>query len=51
MGDAAVYEKQALVLINRGNATGADIYHLSEEIIRSVEEKFSVHLVREVNVF
>lgn len=51
VGDAAVYEKQALVLINRGNATGADIYHLSEEIIRSVEEKFSVHLVREVNVF
>lgn len=51
MGDAAVYEKQALVLINRGNATGADIYHLSEEIIRSVEEKFGVHLVREVNVF
>lgn len=51
IGDAAVYEKQALVLINRGNATGADIYHLSEEIIRSVEEKFGVHLVREVNVF
>ena len=51
LGDAAVYEKQALVLINRGNATGADIYHLSEEIIRSVEEKFGVHLVREVNVF
>ena len=51
IGDAAVYEKQALVLVNRGNATGADIYHLSEEIIRSVEEKFGVHLVREVNVF
>ncbi len=51
MGDAAVYEKQALVLINRGHATGADIYHLSEEIIRSVEERYGVHLVREVNVF
>lgn len=51
IGDAAVYEKQALVLINRGNATGADIYRLSEEIIRSVEEQFGVHLVREVNVF
>lgn len=51
IGDAAVYEKQALVLINRGHATGADIYHLSEEIIRSVEETFGVRLTREVNVF
>lgn len=49
-GDLGVYDKQALVLVNYGNATGRDIYHLSEEIMRSVFEKFGVELEREVNV-
>lgn len=51
LGDAAVYEKQALVLVNKGRATGEEIFRLSEEIIRSVKEKFGVTLSREVNVF
>jgi len=48
IGNVGVYEKHALVLLNHGDASGADIKHLAENIIDSVFKKFNVRLEPEV---
>lgn len=49
LGPAAVHDKQALVLVNRGGATGADIVALSDAVRASVREKFGIDIHPEVN--
>ncbi|MFN4769822.1 MAG: UDP-N-acetylmuramate dehydrogenase [Candidatus Kapaibacterium sp.] len=49
-GDAGVYEKHALVLVNHGHATGAEIRALAQEVQNTVREKFAVHLEMEVRI-
>jgi UDP-N-acetylmuramate dehydrogenase len=48
-GRAAVYEKQPLVIVNQGNASGRDIANLAAEICKTVKEKFGIDLRPEVN--
>lgn len=49
-GQAGVWKHQALVLINRQNASGQEIYKLSVQIIEDVKNKFGIVLEREVNL-
>ena len=49
LGPAAVHDKQALVLVNLGNATGHDIVVLSEAVCQSVFSKFGIEIHPEVN--
>ncbi len=49
-GRVGVHPKQALVLINIGGATGAEVMALAAEIIERVKELFGVELSPEVNI-
>lgn len=50
IGRAGVHSRQALVLINRGNAAGADVIYLADTIIADVKARFGVCIEPEVNI-
>ncbi|WP_394148644.1 UDP-N-acetylmuramate dehydrogenase [Shewanella atlantica] len=50
VGDAAVHEQQALVLINKGQASGRDILQLAMRVIETIKNKFDVILEAEPRI-
>ena len=50
LGRAGVHDKQALVLVNRGGATGEEIVNLCETIRKDVKLKFGIDIHPEVNL-
>ena len=50
MGRAGVHDKQALVLVNCGGATGEDIVSLCRQIQHDVKAKFGIDIYPEVNI-
>lgn len=50
LGKAAVHNKQALVLVNCGGATGSEVVQLYKTIQHDVKQKFDIEIKPEVNI-
>ena len=50
LGAVSMYEKQALVLVNHGGATSADILNLISSVQKAVRDKFGLDIEPEVNI-
>lgn len=50
LGRAAVYDKQALILVNNGGATGKDVVRLMQAVQSDVKGKFGLDIKPEVNI-
>jgi len=51
VGNTGAHAKQALVLVNYGNAKGSEVKELAAAIQQSVKEKFGIEIEAEVNIY
>ena len=49
-GHVGVHERQALVLVNRGGATGSEVLAFARKVQQAVHERFGVEIDTEVNI-
>ena len=49
-GQVGVHEKQALVLVNFGGASGGDVIALARKVQTCVHDKFGIEIAAEVNI-
>ena len=49
-GNVGVHERQALVLVNLGGATGGEVIAFAHKVVAKVKEKFGIEISPEVNV-
>ena len=49
-GNVGVHERQALVLVNLGGATGGEVIAFAQKVVAIVKEKFDIEISPEVNV-
>lgn len=49
-GNVGVHERQALVLVNLGGATGGEVIAFAQEVVATVKERFGIEISPEVNV-
>jgi len=50
LGNVGVYDKQALIIVNYGEAKGTEVLEFAEKIRESVQQKFDIKLDFEINV-
>ena len=51
MGNVGVHDRQALVLVNHGGATGGEVMNLARYVQAKVKEKFGIEIEAEVNIW
>lgn len=49
LGQAAVHDRQALVLVNRGGATGSEVMELAHRICEDIYSQYGIRIMPEVN--
>jgi UDP-N-acetylmuramate dehydrogenase len=49
-GDAGIHDKQALVLVNHGNATGKEILEVAHKVQKAVHDRYGIKIDTEVNL-